>query len=166
MGVAGSGMSMASVGQTPFGFEFARNNFMIVSNAAGGAAGAGSATSYSGANNGNLSSVNGAVPNNQGAPCWVAVSKHKRYAFVTNTASNNISSYYVATNGVLTLVQSAITSDAGPLDMVIAGNNYNAYTLNGGAHTIGEYNRTANGGLNVIGSIPGIPDHAAGLAAF
>ena len=165
-GVAGAGTSSASVGQTPFGFEFARNNFMVVSNAAGGAAGLSSATSYSGINSGNLNAVNGAVANNQAAACWIAVTQFGRFAFATNTASNNISSYYVAPNGALYLINSAIPSDAGPLDMVVASNNFNAYTLNGAAHTIGEYNRTLLGGLNSIGSLANIPDHAVGLATF
>ena len=165
-GVAGVGTSAASVGQTPFGFEFARNNYMIVSNAAGGAAGLGSATSYSGANAGNLNNINGAVADNQAAPCWIAVTQFGRFAFATNTASNSISSYYVAPNGALYLIQSAIPTDAGPLDMVIAGNNFNAYTLNGAAHTIGEYSRTLLGGLSSIGSVTNIPGHAAGLATF
>ncbi|MBA3283682.1 MAG: beta-propeller fold lactonase family protein [Nitrosopumilus sp.] len=165
-GVTGTGTSTASVGQTPFGFEFARNNYMVVSNAAGGAAGLSSVTSYSGINSGNLNAVNGAVANNQAAACWIAVTKHGRFAFATNTASNNISSYYVAHNGALYLIHAAIPSDDGPLDMVIASNNFNAYTLNGAANTIGEYNRTLLGGLNAIGSLSNIPDHAAGLATF
>ncbi len=164
-GVAGAGTSVASTGQTPFGFGYARG-YMVVSNAAGGAAGAGSATSYSGINSGNLNAVNGAVADNQAAPCWIAVTQFGRYAFATNTASNNISSYYVAPNGSLYLVQSAIASDAGPLDMVIASDNFNAYTLNGAAHTIGEYNRTLLGGLISIGSLANIPEHAAGLATY
>ncbi|MEP7169345.1 MAG: beta-propeller fold lactonase family protein [Bacteroidota bacterium] len=164
-GVAGAGASMASVGQTPFGFEFARG-FMVVSNAAGGAAGAGSATSYSGTNSGNLNDVNGAIANNQAAPCWVAVTHHGRFAFTTNTATDNISSYYVAPSGGLYLIHSAIPSGDAPIDMVIAGNNYYAYTLCAADHTIREYNRTFLGGLNLNGSISNLPDHAAGLAAY
>ena len=52
-GIAGPATTIPSVGQTPFGFEFARNNYMIVSNAAGGAAGGSTLTSYSGINSGN-----------------------------------------------------------------------------------------------------------------
>ena len=165
-GVAGAGTSAASVGQTPFGFEFARNNYMIVSNAAGGAPGASSATSYSGSNAGNLNAVNGAVANNQAAACWVAVTQYGRFAFTTNTASDNISSYYVAPWGGLYLIHSAIPSGDAPIDMVIAGNNFYAYTLCAADHTIQEYNRTFLGGLNLNGSISNLPDHAAGLAAY
>ncbi|MEO8085610.1 MAG: beta-propeller fold lactonase family protein [Bacteroidota bacterium] len=165
-GVAGAGTSAASVGQTPFGFEFARNNYMVVSNAAGGAAGAGSATSYSGVNAGNLNDINGAVADNQAAPCWIAVTAFGRFAFATNTASDNISSYYVAPNGALHLIHAAIISGDAPIDMVISGNNFHAYTLCAAGHTIQEYNRTILGGLNSIGAVTNVPEHAAGLATF
>jgi 6-phosphogluconolactonase (cycloisomerase 2 family) len=165
-GVAGMGSSTASTGVTPFGFEFGRNDYMIVSNAVGGAAGAGSATSYKGANVGNLDDVNGAVANNQAAPCWVAVTKHGRYAFTTNTASDNISSYYIAPNGGLYLVHEAIPSGDAPIDMVMSGNNFYSYVLCASDNTIQEYKRTLLGGLNHIGSIPNLPDFAAGLAAW
>ncbi len=165
-GVAGAGSSSASVGQTPFGFEFARNNYMVVSNAAGGAAGLSSASSYAGANAGNLNAVNGIVANNQAAACWIAVTAYGRFAFATNTASDNISSYYVAPNGGLYLIAAAIPSGDGPVDMVIAGNNFHAYTLCAGDHTIQEYRRTLLGGLYSIGVLTNVPDHAVGLATF
>ncbi|MEO8150600.1 MAG: beta-propeller fold lactonase family protein [Bacteroidia bacterium] len=163
-GVAGVGTSAASVGQTPFGFEFARG-FAVVSNAAGGVAGAGSATSYSGINSGSPNAVNGAVANNQAAPCWVTTTKYQRFAFTANTGSDNISSYYVSPWGALYLINAAIPSGDAPADMAVADNNYNLYARCGGDHTIQQYNRTLLGGLNHIGSIA-IPDHAAGLAAF
>ncbi len=165
-GVASVGTSITSVGQTPFGFEFARNNFMIVSNAAGGSAGLSSATSYSGVNSGNLSSVNGMVGNNQAAACWIATTNYGRFAFATNTASDNISSYYVGSNGALYLIEAAIASGDGPIDMVVAGNNFNAYVLCGADHTIQEYNRTLLGGLTLIGNVSGLPTKSVGLATW
>jgi 6-phosphogluconolactonase len=166
MGVAHPGTSAPSVGVTPFGFEFARNHFMVVSNAAGGSPGLSSATSYSGVNTGNLMTTNGAVPNFQAAACWVAITEHGRYAFITNTASDNISSYYVSPTGNLHLIHPAIVSGDGPIDMVISGNNIYAYALCSGDQTIKGYTRTLLGGLAVNGTTPNLPAFAAGLAAF
>ncbi len=119
-GSASSGNFTPSVGPTPFGFDFSRGRFMIVSNAAGGAAGASSATSYTIGNNGIPDDVNGAVPNFEAAPCWFAVAKYGRFAYTTNTATNNISSYYIAPWGGLYLVQKeAATTDNGPVDIVV-----------------------------------------------
>ncbi len=157
----------ASTGQTPFGFDFGRDDFMIVSNAAGGAVGAGSATSYRIGGNGVPQDVNGAVPNYQAAPCWVATTKHGRFAFVTNTTSNSISSYYVAPRGYLLLVdKAAATTDNGPIDIVVAENNYHVYALNSKSGTIGEYRRKFFGGLELIGTVSGLNAAVTGLAIY
>jgi 6-phosphogluconolactonase len=157
----------ASTGQTPFGFDFGRDDFMIVSNAAGGAAGAGSVTSYQIGGNGVPHEVNGAVPNFQGAPCWVATTKFGRFAFVSNTGSNSISSYYVAPGGRLNLIsKAAATTDNSPADIVVAANNYNVYNLNVKSGTIGEYHRTLLGGLQSIGFVSGLPAPTTGLATY
>ncbi|MEO6453541.1 MAG: beta-propeller fold lactonase family protein [Ginsengibacter sp.] len=166
-GSAGHDVVTASTGATPFGFEFARENLMIVSNAAGGAAGAGSATSYKIKGDGVPDAVNGAVANYQAAPCWVAITQHGRFAFVTNTASNSISSYYVAPWGGLYLVhQAAASTGNAPLDIVVAKNNYNVYEVNGKSGTIGEYHRTRMGGLEYIGAVSGLPASVTGLATY
>ncbi|MBC7934477.1 MAG: beta-propeller fold lactonase family protein [Rhizobacter sp.] len=160
-----NGIFTNSVGATPFGFAFGRGNHMIVSNAVGGAAGQGSATSYITGNNGVPHAINGAKANYQSAPCWVAVTKYGRYAFITNTASNNVSSYYVAPWGALYLVDgNAANSGMGPLDIVVAENNFYVYTLNGGSHSISIYNRTLFGGLHSLGSESGLPAGTTGLA--
>lgn len=162
-----AGIFTNSTGATPFGFEFARNEYMIVSNAVGGAAGAGSATSYINQNHGVPLAVNGAVPILQAAPCWVATAAYGRFAYITNTASNNISSYYVAPGGAIYLVQSeAATSGMGPLDIVVASNNYHVYTLNMGSNSITGFKRKPLGGLEHIETANGLPAGATGLAAF
>ena len=166
-GSVNAGIFTSSTGQTPFGFDFSRGEFMIVSNASGGAAGAGTATSYVTGNSGVPQSVNGAKANYQAAPCWVAVTKYGRYAYITNTASNNISSYYVDSWGGLYLVNgNAAATDMGPLDVVVASNNYYVYTLNSVSHTITGYNREVLGGLHFMSRESTVPDAATGLATF
>ncbi len=166
-GSVNSGIFTASVGPTPFGFDFSRGRFMIVSNAAGGAVGAGSATSYVIGNNGVPDDVNGAIADNQAAPCWFAVTKYGRFAYTTNTAANSISSYYIAPWGGLYLVQSiATTTDNGPVDIVVAANNYFVYELNGKASTIGGYHRKFLGELELMGNQSGVPAAATGLATY
>ncbi len=160
-------IATASTGMTPFGFDFGRDDFMIVSNAAGGADGAGSATSYHIGGNGVPREVNGAVPNFQGAPCWVATTQFGRFAFVSNTGSNSVSSYYIAPGGRLFLINKAAGStDNAPADIVVAANNFNVYELNVKSGTIGEFHRTLLGGLQSIGSVSGLPAPVAGLVTF
>ncbi len=165
-GSAAHGIFTPSVGTTPFGFAFSRNKFMVVSNAAGGAAGAGSATSYI-VSNGVPQNINGIVPDYQAAPCWFSITKYGRFAYTTNTAANTISSYFVAPWGGLYLIQStAATTDTQPLDIVIAANNYFVYELNGTGESIGRYHRKFFGGLELMGNEPGIPASATGLATY
>lgn len=161
------GIFTPSVGETPFGFAFSRDRFMIVSNAAGGAIGEGSATSYVVNNSGIPNAVNGAIPNYQSAPCWFVTTKHGRFAYTTNTASNTVSSYYISETGKLYLAQSsAAVTDAGPVDIVVAANNYFVYELNGAGKSIGEYNRINFGGLVLMGTETGLPASATGLATY
>ena len=166
-GQVNSGIFTASTGATPFGFDFSRDKFMIVSNAAGGAAGAGSATSYRIAPNGTPDDINGAVPNHQAAPCWFAVTKYGRFAYTTNTANNNVSSYYVAPWGGLYLVEEeAAKTENGPVDIVVAANNYYVYELNGKAASIGTYHRKFLGGLEFISNKSGLPAASTGLTTW
>ncbi|MEO6720933.1 MAG: beta-propeller fold lactonase family protein [Ferruginibacter sp.] len=166
-GSVNSGKFTASVGPTPFGFDFSRGKFMVVSNAAGGAAGAGSATSYIIGPNGKPSAVNGFKKNYSSAPCWTAITKFGRYAFITNTASNTVSSYYVSNWGAIYLVDaSAGDTDPGPLDIVVASNNYYVYVLNGKSRSISEFKRKPFGELEKIGTLNAIPPASTGLATF
>ena len=96
----------------------------------------------------------------------MATTKFGRFAFVTNTASDNISSYYIGNTGRLYLIHSAIASGDGPLDMVVSKNNFHAYTLCAGDHTIREYSRTLLGGLTQIGSVTKLPPAAGGMATY
>ncbi|MFV8268306.1 lactonase family protein [Flavobacterium sp. GT2N3] len=165
-GSAGAGSFLASAGVTPFGFDYARGDYMIVANAAGDIPNLSSVSSYSGVNTANLSAVNGAVPNNQAAACWMVTTKHGRFAFTTNFVSNTISSYYVAPWGSVYLAHQAAAPASAPRDIIIASNNYYVYSINTGDNTIGGYTRAVLGDLNVLNSTTGLPDHAAGLVAW
>ena len=168
-GVAAAGIFNSSVGTTPFGFDFAHNNnnFLIVSDAAGGVANAGACTSYSSDKWGNVNAVNGAVPNFKSAPCWVAATHYGRFAFVTNTGSNSISSYYVSPFGAIFLVFFTNTpAGEAPIDITVSGNNRFVYNINSMSHTITEYRRGFLGTLNHIGKVSNLPSYASGLAAF
>lgn len=165
-GSVNNGIFTPSVGKTPFGFDFSRGKFMIVSDAAGGAAGEGLATSYVIGSNGKPNDINGAVPDYQTAPCWVAVTKYGRYAYTTNTTTNNISSYYIPDWGGLYLVQNqAAKTGMGPLDIVVAANNYYVYELNSKSNTIGGYHRKFFGALVPLGE-SAVPAGATGLATY
>jgi 6-phosphogluconolactonase len=164
-GVAGERVSIPSVGNTPFGFDYARS-YMIVSNAGMTMPGASSVTSYNGINGSMLNPVGGEVPNGQTAACWVATTKFGRFAFVTNTGSDNMSSYYIAPGGMPHLVESRIKTSDSPSDIVVAANNFNVYVLCAMNRTVDVYTRTQLGGLEYLDKVTNIPQSAAGMASW
>lgn len=167
-GAANAATFANSVGATPYGFDFVKDkNFMIVSNAAGGVENAGSCTSYSTYSAGIVTDINGAVNDNQSAPCWIATTYYGRYAYTSNTASNTISVYYVSPSGKLYLIPfaTAASGDA-PIDITVSANNRFFYSLNSKSYSIGEFKRGLLGTLTNNGSITGLPPFAAGLACY
>lgn len=163
-GVAGEAVSNPSVGQTPFGFAIDARNHVIVSNAAGGAAQASSVSTYGVSGPSGLSPISSAVATTQTAACWVALSENGRYAYTTNTGSGSISSYRVAPDGSVTLLEAAAAlPGAGPLDIDIQDRD--VFTLNNGSHTISLHRMFANGSLRSLGQVP-VPVGAVGLATY
>ena len=154
-----------AVGTTPFGFDFSRDKFMIVSNASGGAVNASTCTSYMNLYDG-ATAVNGAVPNQQSAACWVATTRFGRFAYVANAGSSNITTYFVDRNGAIYyLPWSVTTTGAGPIDLVVSEDNLYVYNISSGDHTIREFKRSALGTLHSIGYVTSIPMTAVGIVA-
>lgn len=166
-GISGAMHSITSANPTPFGFDAGRNGNIFVSEAAGGAAGASTLSSYHVYNNGVITLTDGPVGANQSAACWVVITSNGKYAYTTNTASNNISNYNVNRQSGTINVNTAIaaTSGMGPIDAALSNNSKYLYVLNAGSHTIGGYAVANNGGLSSIQTTTGIPIGATGLAA-
>jgi 6-phosphogluconolactonase len=153
---------------TPFGFAFGRRDTLLISEAAGGAAGRSTLSSYQLAGDGIPTTVSAAVPSGQSAACWVVTTRDGRYAYVSNTASGNLSTYLVSANGEATLrtAISALTgAGSGPTDMALDRNSRFLYVLNN--TTIGAFRVEANGDLTRIEDEPlvGVPSFATGLVA-
>ena len=166
-GVPDTKVANQSVGNTPFGFDFARDQFMVVSNADGGNAGTSSCTSYEFPDDLHISAVNGKVNNGQSAVCWVGTTMFGRFAFAANTGSNTISAFFVDQSGKLFLLP-WVNEKAGekPADITVSSDNEFVYNINGGDNTLGEYKRGPLGKLQNIGFIQSLPDFAAGLVSF
>jgi 6-phosphogluconolactonase (cycloisomerase 2 family) len=147
---AAPGSPIAGQGLGPFGSQFRPTNSgqLFVSNAHDGA-NAGSVSAFAVSANAALTSIGASpFPNNQTAPCWVEISHDGRYLFAVNTASKSISSYSIAADGSLTLLQSTPVKDAGtPEDARLAPNgrtlwlvdptadHVNGFSVNGGSLT-------------------------------
>jgi 6-phosphogluconolactonase len=165
-GVASAPKTQDSVGATPFGFAFSAGKQLLVSEAFGGAIGAGAASSYVVAADGTLTAASSSVVSTQSAPCWVTVALN--HAFVTNTRSNTVSAYTIAADGTMTLLAangiSAETGD-GPIDADVTDGNDLLYTLNGRDHSISIFTIGKEGALTKRPSFAGVPEFASGLVA-
>ena len=166
-GVPGAMHSITSATPTPFGFDAGKNGNIFVSEAAGGAPGASKLSSYHIDNNGSISLLTGSVGANQSAACWVVITDNEKYAFTTNTASNNLSNFDINKNTGAISVNTAIasTTGMGPIDAALNDNSKYLYVLNSGSHSISVYAVTNNGGLSNVQTLTGLPVGANGLAA-
>lgn len=162
-GVAAAPQSFASNGTTPYGFATSAGGEIVVSDAAGGAAGAGATSSYSIAADGTLTNVTPALTATQTAPCWVAIANTT--AYVANTGSATLTAYTVAAEGALTLVNSSATTGMKPADIAITPDSAFLYTRNGGDQSLSVFSIASDGSLTKKPDFTGIPVAAVGLVA-
>ena len=159
----------ASAGTTPFGFEFDRQRgVVIVSEAAGGAADASTASSYRVGANGSLAVVTAAAATTETAACWVVVTGDGKYAYTSNAGSASLSGFAVGTDGALSLLdadgRTGLTG-AGPIDAAVSRNSRFLYVVNGRDRSVSAFAIAADGMLESRGIVTGLPS-AAGLAAY
>jgi 6-phosphogluconolactonase len=156
-----------SAGQTPFGFAFDTRGRLVVSEAFGGAAGAGVVSSYDIDRDGSLHVISGAVPDNQSAPCWIVITANGRYTYTTNTASNNVSGYRIGRDGSLTLLGNGVTGQtgSGPIDAALSRDSQFLYTLNSRDGSISAFRIGHDGSLTPVPGVNGLPTGMNGLAA-
>jgi 6-phosphogluconolactonase len=164
-GVAGTPISQPSQGKTPFGFAFDKSGHLIVSEAFGGADGAGATSSYTIDASGMLSAKSPSVASAQSAPCWVAVTGSR--AWVTNTKTNNVTGYSIAADGMLTLLANGNSGMTGmnPIDVDATDDDSLLYTLNAKGHSISVFAIGADGALSKKPDFAGVPEFAVGLVA-
>lgn len=159
----------ASPGATPFGFAFDRRRELFISEAAGGAPGASSLSSYLVGRDGSLRIVSPTVGTQQTAACWVVITPNHRFAYVSNTGSGTLSGFRTGPGAVLKRFDDGgVTTNTGansaPIDMAIAPNGSFLYSLNSGNQTISGFRILRNGSLAPLQVTRGLPIGANGLA--
>jgi 6-phosphogluconolactonase (cycloisomerase 2 family) len=157
----------AASGETPFGFAFTREDLLVVSEAFGGRPGESAVSSYR-LGDGELDTVTASAPDFQAAACWIAITRDGRYAYATNTGSDNISGYAIVEDGTLELLDAeGVTATAGdaPADMAFSRGSRFLYARNGAEGSISGYRVQNDGGLEPIEVESGLPAGSAGLVA-
>ena len=142
---AAPGSPYAAQGVGPFGSTFSPTNHdqLFVSNAHNGG-GLGTVSAYDVAADGSLTSIAGSpFPDNQTAPCWVAISPDGNALFAVNTAVPSISHYTVAADGTLHLAGTAtpFASPTGlkPFDAAVSPDGGFLYVVDAGIASVGAF---------------------------
>ncbi len=159
-----------SVGATPFGFAFNRDDLLIVSEAFGGAPDASAVSSYEVGPDGTLDVMSASVPTTESAACWIANTRDAEFSYTTNTASGTISGYRVdeETGGLSLLDADGRTAVTGPgtapTDLAIVGNRL-LFVLNSDTGTVGAFAIGRDGSLAPLRGAGGLLAAATGLIA-
>jgi 6-phosphogluconolactonase len=158
-----------SSGETPYGFDFTAAGAVIVTEAFGGATGAAAVSSYAIADGSKLTPVSGSVGDTRSEVCWAAVTKDSRFAYVTNFGDGTISSYAVAGDGSLELLDPVAGTtrlgEKGIRDEAITRNGRYLYAIDPDAQRVFGWSVGEDGGLSSVGEFEGVPETVAGLAA-
>ncbi len=153
-GRPGQAVTTPSVGGGPFGFDFDRAGYLLVSDAAL-TTGQSGATSYDVGRDGTVTANGPAVPIDQAAACWLAAAG--RFAFTANAGSGSIGRYAVGSAGTLTALGATLVgndSAAKPLDEGVSADQNYLYVLAAGLNQIVGYRVGAAGSLTQVTTVP------------
>lgn len=159
----------------PFGFSFDPRGNLLVAEFLGGntinGGPSGAAGSYAVGHDGRLTPISPAVSSDQFDTCWVV--NNGKYAYGANYTSGTISSWKVAADGSLTLLESvAGTTDATsnsqgstPLDLRTSPDGKSLYDVLPGSGKVAAWSIGHDGSLTKVGEYAGLPktvdgDHA------
>ena len=164
-GLPGTMHTLTSANQTPFGFA-AGYDKIYVTEAAGGAPGASTVSSYHIQENGAVSLISGPISAGQTAACWAVVTNNNKYVYAANTGSGTISSFGVNYSGSIRLNAAvAASAGAGAADAALSHDSKFLYVRNGGGNSISVYAVAANGGLTNVQTITGLQAGTVGISA-
>jgi 6-phosphogluconolactonase (cycloisomerase 2 family) len=166
-GQLGASQATASAGPTPYGFTFAHEGTLVVTEAFGAAKGKAAASSYR-LNGGGAELITSSVGNGRSEICWAVPSADGRHVFTTNFADGAVSRYSVSPAGELMLDEAvaAVTVEGVPglRDEDITDDGKFLYAIDADGGRIFGW-RVTNGALTPAGSWAGLPTTVAGLAA-
>jgi 6-phosphogluconolactonase len=167
-GIVAEHAAHPSAGMTPYGFDFAPDGTLVVTEAAGAQVGKASASSYR-LEGGGLAAISAAVPNTRSEVCWAVVDESGRLAFVTNFGDGTISTYDIGGDGTIALrdAVAATTVEGGPglRDEALSADGRFLYALHADSRRVFAWAVGEDGTLAALGSADGLPSTAAGLAA-
>jgi 6-phosphogluconolactonase len=167
-GLLGEPATLPSSGPTPYGFAFAADGTLVVTEAFRAEQGRAAASSYA-LGSGSPAPASRSVGNGRSEICWAVVSPDGRWAFTTNFADGAVSRYAIHADGSIALDDAAagvaVEGEKGLRDEDLSRDGRFLYALDADARRIFGWAVGAAGDLSPLGSWDGLPATAAGLAA-
>lgn len=143
----------------PFAFTFTPSARLAV-----GEAGASAVSTYAVQPDGTLTDPK-SEPDGRAALCWIT--RVGQYYYVSNTGSNTISAYTIATDGQPSLVGAdgvVATTEPGPIDSTSPPGTALLYAETGSG-TVDEFTVNGDGTLSQFGVVTGLPVGIEGIAS-
>jgi len=102
------------------------------------------------------------VRDTQSDVCWAVIANDQHYAYVTNNGSGTISSYRVAPDGSIALLQPVAATTGAPggfgtCDRDLTNDGAYLYAIDVGTRTVNAFAVGADGSLTGIAAYPGLP---------
>ena len=131
-------------------------------------------STYKPTTDGALQPITKSEKNQQTDGCWVIVTPDNKYAYTANFISGTVSSYSVASDGSVTIINNVAANQGNksePVDLALSSDGKYLYNLLRGFGSIAVSAIESDGSLSsvgVFGQGQGIPANngASGLAAF
>lgn len=156
-----------------FSVAFAPNGRAIVSETGPAGAANGSATSsYAVGANGKLTAVSQSIPALGAGNCWNAITPDGTRVYTSNSGSDSISGYNIATDGTLTPIGLTVVGNnpAGShnVDIAVTADGKYVYTINSDSGNVGIFRVEQDGTLTSLGQAGELPKVAGfnGIAAL
>lgn len=152
----------------PFGLAFRSDGTFVVTESFNGLAGQAAASSYS--LTGGFRTISETVQNGQSDVCWAVITNDQQVAYIANNGSGTISSYSIAEDGSIALLQPVAATTGGPggfgtRDLDLTNDGSYLYAIDVGTLTVNAFSVGQNGALTLIAAYPGLPSTFAGMAA-
>jgi len=166
-GSLGEPRSVPSSGPTPYGFAFASNGTLVVTEAFRAERGAAAASSYV-LRDGTLRPVTRSLGNGMSEICWAVVAPDDRFAFTTNFAESTVSRFSIGADGDLTLEDATAGSvgmtRSGLRDEDVSADGRFLYAIDADGGSLVGWSIGDGGVLTPTMPRAGLPNTIAGLA--
>jgi 6-phosphogluconolactonase (cycloisomerase 2 family) len=122
--------------------------------------------------NGTLTAVTQSIPTYGNGNCWNAITPNGKWVYVDNAATFTVAGFSISSTGALSPVANTIVSTlpqgVNNLDLAIAADGKYMFNVLSGSGAIGVFQINADGTLNQLGDIEGLPQTVGfnGIAAL